>query len=194
MTHSAFFPGGTESFTCVGNVAPPMPTMPASLILAMISCAEKEQTFTSASERSMPSAQSSPSRLMVIIIWRRPWPLTTISTAVTVPEIGEWMFADMKLPASAMSWPVSTRSPLATLATAGAPMCCARGIVTTSGSGSTSIGLAQLNLFSDGWTPPIGNVLIDIVRFYFYASASKNLFRFSLSAGRDRGATPRLYI
>ena len=182
MTHSAFFPGGTESFTCVGNVAPPMPTMPASLILAMISCAEKEQTFTSASERSMPSAQSSPSRL------------TTISTAVTVPEIGEWMFADMKLPASAMSWPVSTRSPLATLATAGAPMCCARGIVTTSGSGSTSIGLAQLNLFSDGWTPPIGNVLIDIVRFYFYASASKNLFRFSLSAGRDRGATPRLYI
>ena len=27
-----------------------------------------------------------------------------MSTAVTVPEIGEWMFADMKLPASAMSW------------------------------------------------------------------------------------------
>ena len=41
------------------------------------------------------------------------------------------------------------------------------GIVTTSGSGSTSIGLAQLSLFSDGWTPPIGNVFIDyLVRFY----------------------------
>ena len=103
ITHSAFLPGGTESFTCVGNVAPPMPTMPASLMRATISCAESEHSRTSVSERSMPSAHSSPSRRIVIIIWRSPCPLGWRSTAVTVPDTGEWIFADMKLPASAMS-------------------------------------------------------------------------------------------
>ena len=97
---------------------------------------------------------------MVIIGWRSPWPFGTRSTDVTVPEIGLWMLADMKLPASAMSCPVSTLSPLATFATAGAPICCDSGIVTTSGSGRTSMGFAPLNLFSDGCTPPIGNVFI----------------------------------
>jgi len=88
ISDSAFFPGGIERFTCVGNVAPPMPTMPASLIRATISCAESVHSLTIVSERSIPSAQSSPSRLIVIIIWRSPCPLGTMSTAVTVPETG----------------------------------------------------------------------------------------------------------
>ncbi len=69
----------------------------------MISCEERSHCLRSSVERSTVSTHSSPSRLMVIIIWRNPWPLATMSTAVTVPEIGEWMLADMKLPASAIS-------------------------------------------------------------------------------------------
>ncbi len=99
------------------------------------------------------------------------------------------MFADMKLPASAMSCPVSTLSPLATLATAGAPMCCARGIVTTSGSGSTSIGLAQLSLFSDGWTPPIGNVFIVGIPFLRFFVSSRRGFGLGSRFGLRRSGS-----
>ena len=33
MAYFIFFSLGGESFTCVGKVAPPMPTMPASFIM-----------------------------------------------------------------------------------------------------------------------------------------------------------------
>lgn len=57
-------------------------------------------------------------------------------------------------------------------------MCCARGIVTTSGSGRTSIGLAQLSLFSDGWTRPLKCLHILFGSFYV---SKPNLFSFRFS-------------
>jgi len=60
------------------------------------------------------------------------------------------MLADMKLAASAINCPASTLSPLATFATAGAPICCASGIRTSSGSAKRSTATARDNLLSDG--------------------------------------------
>ena len=46
--------------------------------------------------------------------------------------------------------PVRTRSPFVTTASAGAPMCCDKGIVTVSGRGMVSMGQSRLILLSDG--------------------------------------------
>ncbi len=98
--------------------------------------------------------------------------------------------ADMKLDASAMSCPASTLSPLATFAAAGAPICCASGILTVSGSASTSTGRLLLNLFSDGWTPPIGNVFISrkrILRIGYFSSGFGAAGAAGLAAGAAVG-------
>ena len=82
-------------------------------------------------------------------------------------------------PASAINSPTFTLSPLATFATAGAPICCDKGTFTTSGNASTSTASARLNLLSDGCTPPLGNVFIAFVfgfivriRIRFFQSSS----------------------
>ena len=64
MMISALLPGGGISFTCVGKVAPPRPTIPAAAILSTISLDDNVQSFTNASLRSIVSSHSSPSTSM----------------------------------------------------------------------------------------------------------------------------------
>ena len=64
---SALLPGGGESLTCVGNVAPPRPTIPASLILSMIALASSEHSRTNSGLRSIDSSQTSSSATLMII-------------------------------------------------------------------------------------------------------------------------------
>ena len=100
----------------------------------------------------------------------------------TLPDVrpsGAWILADTKPAASAINSPTFTLSPLATFATAGAPICCDKGTFTTSGNASTSTASARLNLLSDGCTPPLGNVFIAFVfgfivriRIRFFQSSS----------------------
>ena len=82
-------------------------------------------------------------------------PLTLEELQINLPETLEWMGAETKPPASAMSWPTLTLSRILTTGFAGAPMCWDRGMTTMSGTGAVSMGRASVEAFAcGGCTPP----------------------------------------
>ena len=140
-TSTGFF---GASLTNAGNVAPPMPTMPASLTAAsssslLIACQLRPI--------GRPSAHaSSPSLSMTI---------APFSNFLTLPETDAWMSAWRNASVVAIFWPRFTISPIFTHGLHGAPMCCESGIVTTSGAGIVSMGAPLASsLPSCGWMPP----------------------------------------
>src|SRR5574344_700705 len=66
-------------------------------------------------------------------------------------------------------------SPLATIGGAGAPICCATGTFTTSGTGNTCIELPADNLLPAGCMPPIENVFNTLINFMFLNSVVYSL-------------------
>ncbi|MPN14519.1 hypothetical protein SDC9_161846 [bioreactor metagenome] len=82
------------------------------------------------------------------------------STEETVPETGEWMFAEMKPEAFAINCPARTLSPFATTGSAGAPKCWLSATKAVSTSGNSSIAAFAEILLSFGWIPPSEKVLL----------------------------------
>ena len=107
------------NFTCVGNPAPPSPTIPASLIAAKTSSLD----IWSEGFVSYATSWNSPSFSITIELTFAPAGVILGSIALTVPETELKMFADTNPPASATFWPTNTWSPLLTIGFAGAPMC-----------------------------------------------------------------------
>ena len=98
----------------------------------------------------MMSSHWSPSTAIVIAGRRTPPASGTSPTAVTVPETDEWTLADTNPSAAAINCPVTTRSPLATHGTAGAPICCDSGMTATVGGGNSTMASARLILNPGG--------------------------------------------
>ena len=162
MTRSHLEPGGGESLTCVGKVAPPRPTTPPRRILSRMALLSAGISVTSVSVVSMPSSHSSPSTAISMQVWGLPARSLRGPMDLTVPETEEWMNADTKPPGSATTWPTFTLSPTATTGFAGAPMCWDMDRYTVGASGSCSIAHSREILLSCGWTPPMENVLLPI--------------------------------
>lgn len=123
IRHSAVFPGGGVSLTWVGKVAPPRPTTPQAFILSRMKPLSSGISVTRVSERSIPSAQVSPSTAISTCITMLPARSLRGAMPFTVPLAGEWTKAEMNPPGSAITWPVMTASPTATTGLAGAPRC-----------------------------------------------------------------------
>jgi hypothetical protein len=135
---SIVLPGGGASLMCVGNPAPPMPTMPAS----------------ETSEISFFGSRLSQSGCGTIVSTHASWPSGSISTAsafapvavsasstdLTVPEVGACTLADRKPPCSPIAWPRSTLSPFLTSGLAGTPRCCSNDTRRRAGNGMAAIG------------------------------------------------------
>ena len=106
------------SFTSVGKPAPPRPTRPHSRTAARkLALSVTSGALTAGSTVCLPSV------LMTTESHIRPLDRRKASTAATVPETLEWMFAETKPPASPILVPTNTSSPFFTSALAGAPMC-----------------------------------------------------------------------
>ena len=103
MRNSAFLPGGGESFTFVGNVAPPKPTIPHSLIFSIISFESSFISFSILSERSIVSTHSSPSTVITTALQGLPARSKTVSMPFTVPDTLECTGAEMNPFAFAIS-------------------------------------------------------------------------------------------
>ena len=73
-----------------------------------------------------------------------------VSILVTVPETDECTLAETNPAALPISVPTFTLSPLATTASAGAPMCCPSGMTTLAVGAIASIGRPADNLFPEG--------------------------------------------
>ena len=141
-----------ESFTGVGNAAPPMPTMPASPTrLRMASGSALRQSGMGVSGSA---GASSPSASMTTHGSWVPAGPRQKSSALTFPEVGEWMFEETKLAAWPMSCPRLTVSPAFTTGVAGAPMCMASGTVYCGSNGAETIATPLETFASRGWTPP----------------------------------------
>ena len=82
-----------------------------------------------------------------------------LSSGLTLPVIVAWIGTPVPTP-SAIFWPRTTRSPLATIGVAGSPRCWISGSHTSDGGGvSGSIGRAAvISLCVSGWIPPRSNV------------------------------------
>ena len=103
IRQSAFFPGPGLSFTWVGKVAPPRPTTPQDFILSSMKPGSSGISVTSVSERSMPSAHSSPSTAISICVTQLPARSLRGDIAFTVPLTGECTNAEMNPPGSAIT-------------------------------------------------------------------------------------------
>ena len=66
IRYSQVSPRGIESLTCVGNVAPPIPTMPISCIFLIISSCDNFISLIISGFLSIFSSHSSPSTFMII--------------------------------------------------------------------------------------------------------------------------------
>ena len=76
------------------------------------------------------------------------------SIALTVPDAVACTREDTNPAASAITSPRSTRSPALTSASAGVPICCDNGRITSFGNGSRRDAILSVRcLFSGGWTP-----------------------------------------
>lgn len=74
--------------------------------------------------------------------------------AAMTPEVGACSGAEMRPPASAISWPRNTVSPIFTTGRAGAPECCDSGMTSAGGSPASAISsVAAGNLWLSGCTP-----------------------------------------
>ena len=121
MSTSFTLPMPPEILTCVGKVAPPIPTIPAFFTISTIS----------STVRASGSAGAFTSSLTVF--WKS-FSITTDtmsppiekgrgSMAFTVPETLAWMGADTNLSLSPINWPTLTKSPAFTTGVQGAPIC-----------------------------------------------------------------------
>ena len=140
--------GFTLSFTLVGNPAPPRPTTPqartASTKLSRpVTCGGVIPSYTCCS----------PSVSMTMAVSYRPLEPRIWSSFFTLPDTPEWMGADTKPPASAISWPTFTVSPALTTGLAGAPMCMDMGTVTTAGTGMRTGGRSAVFFLWGTCTP-----------------------------------------
>ncbi len=69
----------------------------------------------------------------------------------TTPEAGECMDTETKPPGSAIFWPRTTSCPSRTMALAGAPVCCDRGMIITGAKGNRRMESPLVSpLFSGG--------------------------------------------
>ena len=144
---------GGESFTCVGNAAPPRPTMPASR-MAPSSPAGSSTSPTGASDGSHSSRPSFP---ITTDATRRPPATTHGCMPLTLPETGACTAA-LTYPSGAPTFcPMYTRSPAFTSGLHGAPTCCKSGTTASSGAGMSSTAFAPVMRFSSspsrGCTP-----------------------------------------
>ena len=114
--------GGGESFTNVGNVAPPIPTMPASPTRAFNAAGSASCQFSNGGSGS--AALSSPSLSITTAGSVAPAGPRHVVTSFTVPLVGLWTAAETNPPGSPRSWPRNTWSPFWTTIFAGAPICC----------------------------------------------------------------------
>ena len=117
-------PAGGLYLTWVGNAAPPMPTRPARWISATNSSADSSSGAGAPAGRwgtiswvEKGSASISIAATSLPAGWVR-WAM-----ALTVPVTGAWRVMETKPPASATTWPRSTRSPTWTTGLHGAPVC-----------------------------------------------------------------------
>ena len=136
------------SFTSVGKPAPPRPTRPHSRTAARkLALSVTSGALTAGSTVCLPSV------LMTTESHIRPLDRRKGSTAATVPETLEWMFAETKPPASPILVPTNTSSPFFTSALAGAPMCWLIRMRTCAGRG-IGIGLLAAVALSCGVCAP----------------------------------------
>src|SRR6056297_181779 len=78
--------------------------------------------------------------------------------AITSPEVGAWIATDTGPTAVPICSPLATCWPTVTEHSAGAPICCSMGTISSPGNGQATIALAAVvALLSGGWIPP-GNV------------------------------------
>ena len=138
------------SFTQVGKPAPPIPTIPASRMISMISSGVRLS-------RSLCGCTDScrvflPSDSITTAITSLPLvPCIRGSTATTVPLTLECTGALINPAASPIFCPTFTVSPIATIGFAGAPRCWDMEITTVFGSGNFFRAMCSLNsLRSDG--------------------------------------------
>src|SRR5574344_2351236 len=150
ITHVGCAVGGGQSLIDVGNVAPPNPTTPHSLILSTNCFWSSLISMTTASERSMFSIQSSPSTSLITVITGLPAISFTGSIERTVPETEEWTGAETNPFGFAISCPTFTLSPGFTIGSAGAPRCWPIEIYATFGTGSFSIAASEEIFLSEG--------------------------------------------
>ena len=122
---SMFESGGGDNFTCVGNVAPPIPTIPASCMIFMISFGSRLSNSPCGLTLSSSSSLKS---FSITIHCPIPPGTSCIFISITLPETDECTLADTKPPAWPIICPFLTSSPFSTIGFAGAPICCWRGI------------------------------------------------------------------
>ena len=138
---------------CVGNVAPPKPTMPDERKLAT----KVWQSVLRQSCGWRLIHSSLPSGVMVMHLSGKPdgCGIMASSIAATVPDVVAWMAADTVPSASASNWPFNTLSPRATFNLGILPTCCLSGSTNFSGRLKCPIGsCVDCALFSGGCTPP----------------------------------------
>ena len=131
---SAFF---GESFTLVGNPAPPIPTMPASSIIFIISSLESSSGLP---ENIGAASSYIPSFSTIMESTIPPVATSLFSIALTVPDTEECMLADINPPFSAIFCPTRTLSPALTSGLAIAPICWDNGYTRVSPGLSISMG------------------------------------------------------
>ena len=116
----------------VGRPAPPRPTHPE-----MRTASQKLRLSRTFGGITCSLTACSPSGSMTTALQSLPFKSRCSSTAVTVPETGEWIGAAMSFTVSPMKSPTLTLSPFLTIGRQGAPMPISIGTVIFSGSGSS---------------------------------------------------------
>ena len=156
---SGTFPAGGDSFTRVGNVAPPRPTMPLSPTALTISAGVRASASSAVSGAGSVSC-ASVSGVMIIASCHCPWGVWTWSSFLTVPVTGECTGAPTNPPASAIICPRCTVSPALTSGLEGAPMACESGSASSAGICIAMTAASDVSLLPSGCMPPFLKVFI----------------------------------
>ena len=125
ITTSALLSGGGDTFTWLGNVAPPIPTIPASFMIPTISSLLKSSNWPFGWTLSCNSSLKS---FSITTHWAEPPGTSCCSIAITLPDTEEWTLHETKPCCSPIFCPNFTSSPTSTIGLAGAPICCWRGM------------------------------------------------------------------
>ncbi len=73
---------------------------------------------------------------MITLLTLAPVKLAMSSMALTVPATEEWTGAETKASEEPMTWPTLTLLPTTTVGELGAPICCCKGMMISSGTGA----------------------------------------------------------
>ena len=140
--------------TCVGKVAPPIPTIPFSARSCLISSGGSTRPLSRGV--IVGSSVSWPSFLMTIQAATVPLGRKRLSLPTTTPLTLAWILLLTAPWASAIFCPRYTFSPGCTNGLAGAPICIESGSTTFSGAGIASIGSSAVKFLAASiWVPPI---------------------------------------